>query len=288
MGAVLNRVSGNYFDAAGIPIIAGRSITPSDTASTLKVAVVNQAFARHYFPHGGIIGRTVKIDISESGPWQIVGITRDTKSEDPRADAPRTVYMPLAQIAGLNGDGGQDSFAWVMVLRTSGDPAQIIAPLRAAVASVDPNLPILHVRTIQDQLETSMNHETLISRLTTIFAGLAVLLAAIGLYAVMSFSVVHRTAEIGIRIALGASSAGVQWMFLRESLILLATGLGLGLPIAVYAVRLVRSQLYQMSPFDPLTFMAATAGIAVAVVLSAWLPARRAAGVNPMTALRSE
>jgi ABC-type antimicrobial peptide transport system permease subunit len=175
-----------------------------------------------------------------------------------------------------------------MVLRTSGDPAQIISPLRAAVASIDPNLPILHVRTIQDQLETSMNHETLISRLTTIFAGLAVLLAAIGLYAVMSFSVVHRTAEIGIRIALGASSAGVQWMFLRESLILLATGLGLGLPIALYAVRLVRSQLYQMSPFDPLTFMAATAGIAVAVVLSAWFPARRAAGVDPMTALRSE
>ena len=288
MGAVLNRVSGDYFDAAGIPMVAGRSIRPSDTASTLKVAVVNQAFAHHYFPNGGIIGRTLKIDIGEPGPWQIVGIARDTRSGNPRADAPRTVYMPLAQIAGLKGEGGQDSYAWVMIVRTSGDPAQIIAPLRAAVASVDPNLPILHVRTIQDQLETFMSHEALISRLTTIFAGLAVLLAAIGLYAVMSFNVVHRTSEIGIRIALGASSSGVQWMFLRESLILLAAGLGLGLPIALYAVRLVRSQLYQMSPFDPSAFVAATMGIALVVVLSAWLPARRAAAVDPMTALRSE
>ena len=133
-----------------------------------------------------------------------------------------------------------------------------------------------------------MSHEALISRLTTILAGLAVLLAAIGLYAVMSFNVVHRTSEIGIRIALGASSSGVQWMFLRESLILLAAGLGLGLPIALYAVRLVRSQLYQMSPFDPSAFVAATMGIALVVVLSVWLPARRAAAVDPMTALRSE
>jgi predicted permease len=288
MGSVLNRVSGDYFDAAGIPMIAGRSIRFSDTASTLKVAVVNQAFARHYFPNGNIIGRTLKIDISESGPWQIVGIARDSKSGDPRADAPRTVYMPLAQVAGLKGEGGQDSFAWVMILRTFGDPAQTIAPLRAAVASVDPNLPILHVRTIQDQLGTFMSHEALISRLTTIFAGLAVLLAAIGLYAVMSFNVAHRRSEIGIRIALGASSSGVQWMFLRESLILLAAGLGLGLPIALYAVRLVRSQLYEMSPFDPSAFIAATVGIALVVVLSAWLPARRAAAIDPLSALRSE
>ena len=288
MVAALNRVSGDYFDTAGISIVAGRSLRPSDDISTLKVAVVNQSFARHYFADQDVIGRTLKIDIDESGPWQIVGIARDTISGNLRQDAPRTVYMPLAQVAGPGGKGSQDSFAWVIVLRTSGDPAQTIASLRAAVASVDPNLPILHVRTIQDHLETFMSHETLISRLTAIFAGLAVLLAAIGLYGLMSFNVVRRTGEIGIRMALGASGPGVEWMVLRESLGLLLAGLGLGLPIALYAVRLVRSQLYQMSPFDPAIFAASTAAIALVTVFSAWLPARRAAAIDPMAALRCE
>ena len=288
MGAVLNRVSGDYFDAAGISIVAGRPIRPSDSASTLKVAVVNQAFARHYFPNGDALGRMVKIDIDEPGPWQIVGIARDTRSGGPRQDTPHTVYMPLAQLTGPRGEAGQDMYPWVMVVRTAGDPAQTIASLRAAVAGVDPNLPILNVRTIQDQVETFMSHETLISRLTAIFAGLAVLLAAIGLYGVMSFNVARRTGEIGVRIAMGASGAGVQWMVLRESLGMLGAGLGLGLPIALYAVRLVRSEMYEMSPFDPGVFLAAILGIAVVTVISAWLPARRAASVDPMTALRCE
>lgn len=288
MGAVLNRVSSDYFDAAGIPILVGRPIQPSDTASALKVAVVNQSFARHYFPGGNIIGHTLKIDIGEPGPWQIAGIAGDTRSGNPREDAPRTVYLPLAQIAGARGKGAQDSYAWVMILRTSGDPAQTIASLKAAVAGVDPNLPVLQVRTIQDQLEGFMSDETLISRLTAVFAGLAVLLAAIGLYGVMSFNVARRTGEIGVRIALGASSSGVQWMVLRESLGLLGAGLGMGLPIALFAVRLVRSQLYEISPFDPATFIAAAVGIAFITIISAWVPARRAAAVDPMTALRCE
>ncbi len=288
MSTVLESVSGDYFETAGIPIVAGRAVRPSDTASTLKVAVVNQSFARHFFPNGDILGRTVKIDIEEPGPWLIVGIARDSKSLGLHRNPPNTVYMPLAQLTNPKGVAGQDSFAWVMILRTSGDAAQVIPSLRAAVASVDPNLPIFHVRTIQDQVEGFMSHETLISRLTAIFAALAVLLAAIGLYGVMSFNVARRTGEIGVRIALGASGPGVQWMILRESLALLCAGLALGLPIALYSVRLVRSQLYEMSPFDPAVFVAAIAGIAVVTLISAWLPARRAASIDPMTALRCE
>lgn len=288
MSSVFNRVSGDYFDAAGIPIVAGRALRPSDTASTLKVAVVNQSFARHFFPNGDILGRTVKIDIDEPGPWLIVGIARDSRSLGLHRNAPNTVYMPLAQLTNPQGKTGQDSFAWVMILRTAGDARQVIPGLRSAVASVDPNLPILHVRTIQDQVEGFMSHETLVSRLTAIFATLAVLLAAIGLYGVMSFSVARRTGEIGVRIALGASGLGVQWMILRESLALLCAGLALGLPIALYSVRLVRSQLFEISPFDPAVFLAAIAGIAVVTLISAWLPARRAAAIDPMTALRCE
>lgn len=288
MATILNRVSSDYFDVAGIPIVSGRGIGPSDTASSLKVAVVNQAFAQHYFPDGNAIGRTLKIDIDEPGPWQIVGIARDTRSLGMRRDTPRTVYMPLAQLTSPKGEGGPDSFAWVMLLRTSGDAEQVIPSLRAAVANVDPNLPVLRVRTIRDQLESFMGHETLISRLTAIFAGLAVLLAGIGLYGVMSFNVARRTGEIGVRIALGASGSGVQWMVLRESMGLLCAGLCLGLPMALYSVRFVRSQLYEMSPFDPTVFVAATFGIVLVTVISAWLPARRAASVDPMVALRSE
>jgi predicted permease len=289
MGAVLNRVSGQYFETAGIAIVAGRALNPADTANGLKVAVINETIARKYFPKGDAVGRTVKIDIDTvAGPWQIVGIASDTKSGNPREDPYRMVYLPLAQILGKNGEGIQDSFADAILLRTAGDPAPAINELRSAIAGIDPNLPILQVRTMRDHLETFTSQETLVSRLTAIFALLAVLLAAIGLYGVMSFNVVRRSNEIGIRIALGATGGGVQWMVLRESLGLLTAGLVLGIPIALAAARLIRAQLYRMSPFDPAIFIAAAAGITAVTVLSAWLPARRAAAVDPVVSLRCE
>ncbi len=286
--ATLKRVSGQYFETTGTPLVAGRPITPADTASSLKVIVVNETFARKYFPKGDAIGRTVKVDIETEGPWQIVGIARDTRALDPRAAPSRLVYFPLAQLTSKTGEGTQESFATTVLLRTTGDPAAATRALRNAIASVDPNLPILDTRTIQQHIETFMSSETLISRLTSAFAVLAVLLAAIGLYGVMSFNVARQTNEIGIRMALGASSSGVQWMILRESLILLVAGLLLGLPLALCAAHLLRSQLYGMSPFDPFIFLASVAGIGVVTLLSAWLPARRAAAIDPMTALRCD
>lgn len=289
MFSVLNRVSGQYFQAAGIFIVAGRAITPADTANTMKVAVINETIARKFFPKGDAIGHTLKIDIdSVEGPWQIVGVARDTINRNPRETPDRVVYVPLAQILGKHGEGIQESFASTVLLRTAGDPKSAIGKFRGAIASLDPNLPILQVRTMQDYLETFVSQQVLVSRLTAIFAALAVLLAAIGLYGVMSFNVARRSNEIGIRIALGASASGVQWMVLRESVALLATGLVLGIPVALAAARLIRAQLFQMSPFDPLIFLGATAGIAVVTLLAAWLPASRAAAADPMTALRCE
>jgi predicted permease len=289
MGSVLNRVSGRYFETAGISIVAGRPITPADTATSMKVAVVNETIARKFFPNGDAVGHTMKIDIDNvAGPWQIVGIARDTKSGNLREDPSRMVYLPVAQILGKHGEGIEDSFADTILLRTAGDPASTIHELRSAIADIDPNLPILQVRTMHDHLETFTSQETLVSRLAVMFALLAVLLAAIGLYGVMSFNVVRRSNEIGIRIALGATGGGVQWMMLRESLTLLTAGLVLGTPIALGAARLIRTQLYRMSPFDPTIFIAAAAGIAAVTVLSAWLPARRAAAVDPMVSLRCE
>jgi predicted permease len=289
MGSVLNRVSGHYFETVGISIVAGRPITPADTANSMKVAVVNETIAHKFFPNGDAVGHTVKFNMpTVEGPWQIVGIARDTKSGNPREDPYRMVYLPVAQILGKHGEGIQHSFADTILLRTAGDPASTTNELRSAIASIDPNLPIIQVQTMHDHLETFMSGETLVSRLTAIFALLAVLLAAVGLYGVMSFNVVRRSNEIGIRIALGATGEGVQWMVLRESLGLLTAGLVLGIPITLGAARLIRTQLYRMSPFDPTIFMVATAGIAAVTVLSAWLPARRAAAVDPMVSLRCE
>ena len=289
MGSVLNRVSGLYFQTAGIPMVAGRSIAAQDTTTTQKVCVINQTLARHFYPGGDAVGHTLKIDIDTvEGPWLIVGIARDTKSGNPREPSDRMVYIPLAQITGKHGEGIQDSFAYTILLRTQGDPAAAIGALRKAVADVDPNLPLLKVRTMQEHLEAFVSHEALISRLTVLFALLALLLACIGLYGVMSYSVTRRSSEIGIRIALGAGASTVEWMVLRESLFLLLAGVILGLPLALEGGALVRAQLYELSPFDPVILACAVGSIALVTLLAAWLPARRAAAVDPMTALRCE
>jgi len=301
--SILNRVSGRYFETAGISIVAGRPIAPSDTATSLKVAVVNQALARHFFPKGNAIGHTLTIGIdSVKGPWQIVGISRDTRAGNPRnQDSEMMTYVPLAQIEPYappdSGKGlsiqekkveNQDRFAGIILLRTSGDPSARIADLRAAVASVDPNLPLLSVSTIGEEVSRMMGNDELSSSLTGIFALLALVLAAIGLYGVMSYNVAQRTSEMGVRLALGAQRQNVLWIILREALVLLTAGVVLGLPLSRAAARFVRDQLFGLKANDPLTYASALLVVGSVVVLSAWLPARRAAAINPVDALRYE
>jgi predicted lysophospholipase L1 biosynthesis ABC-type transport system permease subunit len=244
---------------------------------------------------------------SVPGPWQIVGIARDTKSGNPRdTDPVRMTYIPLAQIepfvpvhgavpaaSGSSAGPGQreenqDCYANTILLRTAGNPAKTIADLRAAVAAVDPNLPLLEVTTIKDQVSNLISHDELISTLTGLFSLLALLLAAIGLYGVMSYNVARRTNEIGIRLALGAPASNVVQMILRESLFLLAIGTGLGLPLALLATKAIKQQLFGLDPIDPFTFAAAVSVVCGMTMMATWLPARRAAKVDPVVALRSE
>jgi predicted permease len=300
MNSVLNRVSGRYFETAGISMIAGRSISPSDTATSLKVAVVNQTLARHFFPRGNALGRSLAIGIdSVKGPWQIIGIARDTRAGDPRsAETAMMTYIPLAQIepyapaaAGAGSSAreeNQDRFAGFILLRTSGDPSARIADLRAAVASVDPSLPLLSVSTITEEVSRMMGNDQLSASLTGIFALLALVLAAIGLYGVMSYNVAQRTSEIGVRLALGAQRENVLWIILREALLLLSAGVALGVPLSLAAARLLRQQLFGLKADDPLTYAGALIVVSTVVVLSTWLPARRAAAINPVDALRYE
>jgi predicted permease len=308
MTSVLNRVSGQYFETANIPIIAGRPITPADSADSLKVAVINQTIANRFFPKGDAIGRSLTINIDTvKGPWRIVGIARDTKARGPRdAEPTRMTYIPLAQIelyvpsastssaksgsdpTPASPDGNRDRFAGTILVRTTGDPAKTIADLRAAVAATDPNLALLDVTTIHDQVSNFMTRDELISSLTAIFSLLALVLATIGLYGVMTYNVVRRTNEIGIRIALGAQSNGVLWMILKESLVLLAVGVALGIPATLAATRTIQSQLFGLSPTDPLTFIGAALIISLVTLIAAWFPAHRATKVDPIIALRYE
>jgi ABC-type antimicrobial peptide transport system permease subunit len=244
---------------------------------------------------------------SVPGPWQIVGIARDTKSGNPRDTYPvRMTYIPLAQIepfvpvratvpaASSNSassgqrEENQNAYANTILLRTTGDPAKTIAELRAAVATVDPNLPLLEVTTIKDQVSNLISHDELVSTLTGLFSLLALFLAAIGLYGVMSYNVARRTNEIGIRLALGEQASNVVHMILRESLVLLAIGTGLGFPLALLATKVIKQQLFGLDPIDPVTFTAALSVVCGMTMIATWLPARRAAKVDPVAALRSE
>jgi ABC-type antimicrobial peptide transport system permease subunit len=208
------------------------------------------------------------------------------------------IYFPLAQMQPFNTpdpaapnaplEENQDRFANMILLRTTGDPAQVIGELRPAVAAIDSNLPIVHIETIHEAVDAFMTHDELISRLTAIFSALALILAAIGLYGVMSYNVVRRTSEIGIRLALGAQTKTILWMVLRESLLLLTLGLGLGLPLTFAVTRIIRDQLFGINAVDPATFTTAIGTVAAMTLFAAWLPARRAAKVDPMVALRCD
>jgi len=284
IATLINRVSPGYFETVGIPLLRGRTIGSQDTATSVKAVVVNQTVADHFFPHGDAIGHQFTIaDPGVPGLWQIVGIARDTKYGNPRETKPqRMIYLPLAQMT------GDDSFAYWLQIRTAGDPTSVTGNVRAAIAAVDPNLPILDTKTIAEHVDIFMDNERLISQLSTFFSFLALALACIGLYGVMTYNVVRRTNEIGIRMALGAQNNRVLWMVLKESLLLLGIGIALGVPATLAATRLVQAQLFGLSPSDPFTLTAAVLAIAIVTLATAFFPAHRAAKVDPMVALRYE
>lgn len=277
----INRVAPRYFETMGIALLKGRPIAAQDTATAPKVVVVNQTLADHFFPHGDAIGHRFTVgDPSVKGEWEIAGVVRDTKYNSLREVPTRMIYLPVMQLT------DDDNYAYWIQLRTTGDPASVTTAVRSALAEIDPNLPIIQVRTIGEQVDHLMNQEKMISQLSSFFSLLALSLACIGLYGVMTYSVVRRTNEIGIRIALGAQSGTVLWMILKESLLLLAAGIAVGVPATLLASRAVQSQLFGLSPSDPFTFVTATVLISLVTFVAAYFPARLATRVDPIIALR--
>ncbi len=287
-GAAWNRVSAGYFETMGIPMLLGRSLGPQDVANAPDVAVVNQTFANRYFPGENPVGQRFGWSNDTKNGIQIVGVAKDTRHEDMRSEIPEMFFLPLTQKSAINDEDRVDSYAQDLLVRSVGDPTAVTNDVRRALRDIDPGLPILDVTTLSEQVSASMNREELISGLASFFAGLALLLAAVGLYGLMAYAVARRTNEIGIRMALGAASGGVLWMVLRETLLLAGIGIVLGIPLIFAGTRAIAAQLYGVRPYDPLTLLGAALVLGAVAAIAGYVPARRAAGVDPMTALRYE
>ncbi|HEU5399790.1 MAG TPA: ABC transporter permease [Terriglobales bacterium] len=277
----------DYFKTMRIPIIEGREFQATDTMKSQAVLVVTESFARKYFPGEDPIGKMVKPGLGDgytksSTPRQIVGVVADVKQFGLTAEMPPQYYFPLSQalVTGLR-----------LVVRTKGDAGSVAPAMRAAVASLDPSIPLYDVRPLDEYVSRSAAQSRFQAVLLTCFAGLALLLFAVGLYAVLSYTVSQRTVEIGVRMALGAKREDMLLMFLRQGLRLTALGGVIGLASALALARVLATlatMLYEVNPLDPSSFLSVPVVIAVVAIAASAVPAIRAMSTNPMSALKDE
>jgi predicted permease len=281
-GTNINGVAANFFAAMELPLVVGRTFTQRDTTDAPKVAVVSQSLARRYFGDANPVGQRFTFGATPAtheAEVEIVGVARDAKYTGLRETNLEVIYLPAAQML----EGVANYY-----VRTATEPAAIGPAIRGAVREIDPMLPVIDLRTEDEQIARRNSQEALFARLAGFFGAAALTLACVGLYGLMSYLVLHRTGEIGLRLALGALPGQVLRMVLGESLALVAIGLMLGLASAYAVRRFIASMLFGLSPADPATY-AVVAAILLAVTLLASLrPAHRAARVDPMAALRGD
>lgn len=279
----VNVVGPDYFTTLQTPVLAGRDFTGADQTGAPKVAIINETMARDYFGDSNPIGQHVSVPAwTVSSSWlEIVGVMRDKKNHDLRERPAPMIYLPLFQEPLYSG-------GVTFEVRTAIDPHSALRSILQAVKSVDSRLPVSDVKTLNEQVNQSLIQERLVASLSSLFGVLALLLAAVGLYGLMTYAVNRRAGEIGIRMALGARRAQIAGMVLGETLRLVAIGLLIGIPAGIAGSRLIASELYGVKPDDPVTIAIPGAVMACIAVLAAWLPARRASRVDPMAALRHE
>jgi putative ABC transport system permease protein len=270
-----------YFELMGMRRLAGRTFTDADDVNAAPVAVVTESLALRSWPGQDPVGKRLRIGGPQSkNPWTtVVGVVNDVRSDRPEDPARPTVYRPLRQASGLT---------LSLVLKTDADPRTLAAPLAAEVRAVDPDQPTYGVRTMEEQVRLATASRRFSTQLLGAFAVLALLLAAVGIYGVMAFVVGQRTREIGIRIALGAHPAAVVGLVLREALMLAGGGVAAGAAAALAATRLLGGLLYEVRASDPATYTLIAVLLTATAALAAWRPARRAAAVDPITALRAD
>jgi predicted permease len=274
--AYYNRVASDYLRTMGVGLVSGREFTDRDTPSAPDVAVINETFARRYFALRDPIGGRIRVGQRSVA---VVGVARDGKyvtlTEPPRP----FMYLPLQQ--------------WyrpdvVLMLKTPGDPGSVVQPLHAAVQSLDANLPLFDVRTFADHLEVAVFLQRMIASLLGAFGVLALLLSTVGLYGVVAALASQRTAEIGMRMALGATSHDITTLILRQGLGMTGTGIAIGLASALAVTRFFKSLLVGVSATDGVSFALTTVLLVLVAMAAAYIPARRAAGTDPLQALRNE
>jgi predicted permease len=272
-----NAVSPGFFSTIGMPLLRGRTFTETDRDGAPRVAIVTESLAKHFFGTTDVIG--ARFGYGTPPEFEVVGVVADARGNNLR-EVPRVVYYPLAQLPG--------EYIYSIEARAAGVPTNLSNSIRAAIARVDPALPVGTVRTIQDTLESQLWRERLLARLAGAFGLTALLIAAIGLYGVVSYSASRRTNEMGVRLALGATPAGVRRLVLGDSLVTVLAGVIAGLALSVPALDVTRALLYGVSPHDPVMLAGAGALLLVVGVVAATLPARRAARIDPLQAIRAE
>ena len=274
--AWMNIVDPAFFHTMEIPILYGRAFNAHDRSNSPRVALVNQEFAQQFFPNTNALGKVFGNDTD----YQIVGVCGNTKYNNIRSTVPPTFYLPYTQSPELG--------AMTFEVKTAAAQAGIVKAIREAVRAVDKDLPVSGVRTQTEQIDATISNERAFAALSASLGLLALVLAAVGIYGVIAYSVVRRTGEIGIRMALGAQSGQVLRTILRESLLLAAAGVVIGIVAAVGLTRYVTAMLYGLKPYDPVTIAGAVLVMLGVALFAAWWPARRASRLDPMAALRHE
>jgi predicted permease len=288
------RVSTHFFDTIGAHLAQGRDFTDQDNSNSRPVAIVNQTFARRHWPGRSALGEHFAADQHMKVLFDIVGVVDDIKFRDPSSQKPVAMYfVPMLQSFTWDKPEeqmGEDvsHFPGDIEVLVHGDPAAFEPTLRRALAEVDPALPVLNIATFQEQLSTNFNQEELLARLTSLFGILALVLAAVGIYGVTAYSVERRTTEIGVRMALGANRGDVLKMVMRSAVGQILIGLAIGLPASILAARAAASQLYGVSPYNPICLFGSLFVLIAAAFIASMLPARRAASIEPLVALRTE
>jgi predicted permease len=294
-GSSWDRVSPHFFETVGQPVVRGRGFTEQDTATSHMVAVVNQAFVKRFFPNEDPIGRHFgNFDQKYASDYEIVGIVADAKYTNPRDPVRSMYFRPMAQWnttiqerSAITGEKGS-LFPNSITILFAGDAAGLESLVRHTLANINPNLTVIDFKSLDYQVAGNFNQERLIARLTTLFGILALVLASVGLYGITAYSVARRTSEIGLRMALGANRGNVVALVLRSASLQVGLGLAIGIPVALLGGHFMASQLYGVRTYDPLTLLGAVLVLSAFAGIAGFIPARRAASIEPMNALRTE
>lgn len=289
-----DRVSPDHFETLGQPVLRGRGITETDVRTTENIAVVNEAFVRRFFPNEEPLDKHFGLDVPAfARTFRVVGVVRDAKYTQPRSPARPMFFVPLFQGVKYPVDimqmvESRSHFIGSAMLRSHRTPGELEPLVRKAFADADPNLTVVGLRTMNEHIAVVFDQERAVASLAGLFGVVALILAAVGLYGVTAYSVVQRTGEIGVRVALGADERGVVRLVLTGAFRMVGIGLVLGIPLSIGAGRLISAQLFGVKGWDPIALAVATVALAVCALVAAIIPAMRAASIDPMTALRME